>query len=169
MRMRVLRAAAMSVVLVLAVLPRGHGQINFMHLQVGDLWDATDGMESPLGLLGIWLVWPAGGETGSSSYEGGARTNSTGARLRFMIKDYVSETKDSLGNVIRRDTIPYYHPNYAAKTPTQAYQPAQTKYVRTYRTPTTVTYEDGSVHANAVDRPGPLLIENPKLISDEMV
>jgi len=159
----------MSVFLILAAVPQGNGQITFLRLQVGDLWDATDGMESPLGLMGIWLVWPAGGENGSSSYEGGARTNSTGARLRFLIKDYVSETKDSLGNVIKRDTIPYYHPSYAAKTPTQAYQPAQTKFVRTYRTPTTVTYEDGSVHANSVDRPGPLLIEKPTQISDEMV
>jgi hypothetical protein len=169
MQMRVSRVAVLSVFLLLAALTQGMGQITFLRMQIGDLWDATDGMESPLGMDGRWLVWPGGGETGGLSYEGGLRSNSTGARLRLLLKDYVSEVKDSLGNVIKRDTIPFYHPSYALKTPTQGYPPLQVKYDRTYRTPTTVIFEDGSIHRNLVESPSTFLRENPSLIGDEMV
>ena len=141
----------------------------FQRILVGDLWETTDGLESPLGLQGRYLVWPGGGETGSSLFEGGFRTNSTGARFRLMFKDYVYEVKDSLGHVITTQTLPYYHPSFALKNPTTAYQPTEVKWVRTYRTPTTVTFEDGSVHQNVVETPGALLIEKASLISDEMI
>ena len=111
----------------------------FQRILVGDLWETTDGLESPLGLQGRYLVWPGGGETGSSLYEGGFRTNSTGARFRLMFKDYVYEVKDSLGHVITTQTLPYYHPSFALKNPTTAYQPTEVKWVRTYRTPTART------------------------------
>ena len=127
------------------------------------------GIESPLGLQGMYLVWPGGSETGGSHYEGGFRTNSTGGMLRLMFKDYLSVIKDSLGAVIDTLTVPFYHPSYARKTATEAYQPTIVKWVRTYRTPTVVTSEDGSVHQNTVDRPGPNLIEKATLPSDEMV
>jgi hypothetical protein len=141
----------------------------FQRIQVGDLWETTDGLESPLGLQGRYLVWPGGAETGSSLYEGGFRTNSTGARFRLMCKDYLYEVKDTNGNVIDTRTVPFYHPSYALKTPTEAYRPTEVKWVRTYRTPTVVTYEDGSIHQNTVEKPSQLLIEKPTLISDEMI
>ncbi len=164
------RAGAYAVMLVVAVLSAGSASSQtFQRLQVGDLWDANHGYESPIGLQGMFLVWPGGSETASSLYEGGFRTNSTGAMFRLMFKDYLSVIKDSLGNVVDTRTIPFYHPSYAAKTPTEAYRPTTVKWVRTYRTPTVVTYEDGSVHQNTVDRPGPTLIEKATLPSDEMV
>ena len=163
---RCLAAAALLLATVLPSVTRGQ---TFQRIIVGDLWETTDGLESPLGLQGRYMVWPAGGETGGSLYEGGFRTNSTGARFRLMFKDYTYEVKDTLGNVIETRTIPFYHPAYAPKTPTEAYRPTEIKWVRTYRTPTTVTYEDGSVHQNVVERPGPLLIERATLISDEMI
>ena len=61
-----------------------------------------------------------------------------------MFKDFRVETRDSLGNLVDVRVVPYYHPSYALKTPTQAYRPAELKYVRSYRGPTTVTYEDGT-------------------------
>lgn len=160
---------ALAAYLLAALFPSGTGAQTFQRIMVGDLWETTDGLESPLGLQGRYMVWPGGGETGSSLYEGGFRTNSTGGRFRLMFKDYTYEVKDTLGNVIETRTIPYYHPAYAPKTPTEAYRPTEIKWVRTYRTPTTVTYEDGSVHQNVVERPGPLLIERATLISDEMI
>lgn len=147
---------------------KASAQTTFHRLQVGDLWETSDGLESPLGLEGRYLVWPGGNEN-SSLFEGGFRTNSSGGRFRLMFKDYPSVTKDSLGNIIDTLVLPFYHPGYALKTPTQAYQPTEVKWVRTYRTPTSVTYEDGSVHQNTVERPGPLLIEKSTLISDEML
>ena len=146
----------------------------YQRILVGDLWETiadvnSDGIESPLGLYGRHLVWPGGGETGGSVYEGGFRTNSTGAKFRLMFKDYVSQIKDSLGNVIETRTLPFYHPSFALKTPTVAYRPAVVKWVRTYRTPTIVTFEDGSVHQNVVEKPSAVVIEKPTLISDEMI
>jgi hypothetical protein len=141
----------------------------FQRIQVGDLWETTDGLESPLGLQGRYLVWPGGAETGGSLYEGGFRTNSTGARFRLMLKDYLYEVKDTNGNVIDTRTVPFYHPSYALKTPTEGYRPTEVKWVRTYRTPTVVTYEDGSVHQNTVEKPSQLLIEKATLLSDEMI
>lgn len=155
--------------IVLAVASAPGSAQTFQRIQVGDLWETTDGLESPLGLQGRYLVWPGCHETGGSLYEGGFRTNATGARFRLMFKDYVSVARDSLGNIIDTLTIPFYHPSYALKNPTTAYRPTEVKWVRTYRTPTTVTYEDGTVHQNVVDKPGPLLIERSSLISDEMI
>lgn len=161
---------SVSAVALLSMLfaTQAHAQ-TFQRIQVGDLWETTDGLESPLGLQGRYLIWPGGGETGGSLYEGGFRTNSTGARFRLMFKDYTSEVRDSLGSIIDTRVIPFYHPSYALKTPTVAYRPTEVKWVRTYRTPTTVTFEDGSVHQNVVEKPGPLLIERATLLSDEMI
>jgi hypothetical protein len=159
----------LSVVLCLGFFPKvGNGQ-NVARIQIGDLWETPDGLESPLGLEGLWLIWPGGGEKGSSLFEGGFRTNSSGARLRLMFKDFKVEEKDSLGNIIRTQIIPYYHPSYAPKTKTEAYLPTQVKFMRTYRTSTTVNYEDGSVHQNLVDKQGQYLIEKPTLLSDELI
>lgn len=142
---------------------------NVARIQIGDLWDSPDGLESAIGLQGLYMVWPGGHEKASSLYEGGFRTNSTGARLRLMFKDYEIEEKDSNGNIINTRIIPFYHPSYALKTPTIAYQPTQVKSMRTMRTATSVKYEDGSIHQNLVDRQGPFLIERGTLISDELI
>lgn len=138
-------------------------------IQVGDLWETVDGLESPLGLQGLYLVWPGGGEQGASLYEGGFRTNSTGAKLRFMFKDYEYEVKDSLDNVIETRIIPFYHPGYALKTETQAYRPEIIKWMRTYRGPTTVITEDGVTHKNLVEQQSMNVIAYNRLIADEMV
>jgi hypothetical protein len=168
--MRKNRVCILAVAVLLAAMPGPPAVAQtFQRIQVGDLWETTDGLESPQGLNGRYLVWPGGGETGGSLYEGGFRTNSSGARFRLMFKDYTYEVKDTLGRVIETRTIPFYHPAYALKTPTTAYRPTEVKWVRTYRTPTTVIYEDGSVHQNVVEKPGPLLIEKATLISDEMI
>ena len=138
-------------------------------LQVGDLWDTIDGIEAAVGLQGQYLVWPGGGEQGASLYEGGFRTNSTGARLRLMFKDFEYEVKDSSGNVVETRIIPYYHPGYALKTPTTVYLPEKLKWMRTYRGPTTVISEDGVEHKNQVEAQSKYVIAYPKLIADEML
>jgi hypothetical protein len=164
----VFTAIALLAVILPAMSPAQ--QSTFFWLRVGNLWETTnpEGLESPQGFNGRYLVWPGGNES-SSLYEGGFRTNSTGAELRLMFKDYPSVIKDSLGNIIDTSTIPFYQPSYALQTPTQAYLPTVIKWVRTYRTPTTVVSEDGSVHQNLIETPGQLLYENPGLISDEML
>ena len=142
---------------------------NIARIQIGDLWDSPDGLESAIGLQGLYMVWPGGHEKGGSLYEGGFRTNSTGARLRLMFKDFEIEEKDTNGNIINTRIVPFYHPSYALKTPTEGYRPTQVKSMRTMRTSTKVTYEDGTIHENQVEKQGPFLIERPTLISDELI
>lgn len=161
-----------TLILILAIVSLSPSSLHpqtVARLQIGDLWDSPDGLEAAIGLQGLYLVWPGGHEKGGSLYEGGFRTNSTGARLRFMFKDYEVEEKDSNGNVINTRIVPYYHPSYALKTKTEAYRPTQVKNMRTIRTATSVVYENGTVHQNQVDKQGPLLIERANLISDELV
>jgi hypothetical protein len=146
----------------------GYSQ-NVARIQIGDLWESPDGLESAIGLQGLYMVWPGGHEKGSSLYEGGFRTNSTGARLRLLFKDYEVEEKDSNGVVINTRIVPYYHPSYALKTKTEGYRPTQVKTMRTMRSTTSVVYEDGSVHQNQVDKQGPYLIEKSSLVSDEVI
>jgi hypothetical protein len=142
---------------------------NVARIQIGDLWDSPDGLEAAIGLQGLYMIWPGGHEKGGSLYEGGFRTNSTGARLRFLFKDFEVEEKDSNGNIVNTRIVPFYHPSYALKTKTEGYRPTQVKNMRTARTTTTVIYEDGTVHQNLVDKQGPYLIEKPTLISDELI
>ncbi len=138
-------------------------------LQVGNLWDTAGGLASPLGLQGLYLVWPGGGEQSGSLYEGGFRTNSTGAMFRLLFKDFETQVLDSSGNVIETRTIPFYHPGWALKTDKLTYQPEIIKWMRTYRGPTTVIYEDGSEHVNLVEKQSRYVVAYPRLISDEMV
>jgi len=138
-------------------------------LTVGDLWETYDGLESPLGLQGLYLVWPGGQEQGNSLYEGGFRTNSTGAKFRLMFRDWQTIVYDSTDNPI--DTILYenYHPSYALKEPNVAYIPRIDKWMRTYRAPTTVITQDGVIHQNLVEQQSRNVIVWDGLIADEMV
>jgi hypothetical protein len=142
---------------------------NVARIQIGDLWDSPDGLESAIGLQGLYMTWPGGHEKGASLYEGGFRTNSTGARLRFLFKDFEVEEKDTNGKVINTRIVPFYHPSYALKTKTEGYRPTQVKSMRTARTTTSVVYEDGTVHQNLVDKQGSYLIEKSNLLSDELI
>ncbi len=138
-------------------------------MQIGTLWETPGGLEAAVGLQGQYLVWPGGYDQGSSPYAGGIRTNSSGALLRFVFQNFVQQIKDSAGQVVETDTLPFYEPGYAAKSLTQAYQPTSVMYVKAYQTPTTVIYEDGTSHKNTVLPQSRTLIVTPSLISDEMI
>jgi hypothetical protein len=138
-------------------------------LTVGDLWETYDGLESPLGLQGLYMVWPGGQEQGNSLYEGGFRTNSTGAKFRLMFRDWETIAYDSNQVPIDTNIVENYHPSYALKEPNVAYLPRVDKWMRTYKGPTTVITQDGVVHQNLVEQQSRNVIVWDGLISDEMV
>lgn len=153
--------------MILTGAQEGWSQIG--RITVGDLWETYDGLASPLGLQGLYMVWPGGEEQGSSLYEGGFRTNSTGAKFRLMFRQWEVISYDTVGNPIDTTIYDNYHPSYAVDDDRNAYQPRIDKWMRTYRAPTTVITQDGVVHQNLVEQQSRNVIVWDRLIADEMV
>jgi hypothetical protein len=163
-----MKLRAWFIVFICVLLPvLGNAQVR--RLTIGDLWESTDGLASPQGLYGLYMIWPGGHEQAGSLYEGGFRSNSSGAMLRPMFREWETVVYDTSLNPIDTLISENYHPSYALKEEGVAWQPRTKKSMRAYRAPTTVITQDGVVHLNLVEEQSRYLIHDKLLISDEML
>jgi hypothetical protein len=127
-------------------------------LEVGRLWETLGGSRHPSGYREKWLRWP-GGHEDTQRVPGGMRTNSTGAYLWILIKDY-------------RDFFDEQFAFYEPSPPVDCVILPDydvTKTVRSHRTPTTVIDAAGNRQANIVEDLGYNFRENENIISDEKI